>query len=423
MLDLGFLRDNLPLVEQKLRDRGMDPREVLGDFHALDSERRKLITEAETLTAQRNRKSEEVAKLKKEKQNADALIAETKAMRERIEELNKAVAAKDSELQALLTRVPNLPHYSVPVGKTAEENVEVRRWGEPPKFDFAPKPHWDLGEQLGILDLERAAKITGARFAVYWEMGAQARARAHQFHARRAHARARLHRSAAAVHGEFGKSVRHRPAAQVQGRPVSSATERDFWLIPTAEVPVTNLYRDEDLDGDELPDQVSAPTLPASAARPALTGATCAASSASTSSRRWRLVKFARPEQSYDELEALTARRRETSCRRLGLPYRTWCSPPATWASPPPRPTTSKSGCPGRSGFKEISSCSNFEAFQARRADIRYRAPGKQEVGVRPHAQRQRPGRRTHLGGDPRKLPAERRQRRRPRSPAALHGR
>src|SRR3954463_450902 len=173
MLDLGFLRDNLPLVEQKLRDRGMDPREVLGDFHALDSDRRKLITEAETLTAQRNRKSEEVAKLKKEKQNADALIAETKAMRERIEELNKAVAAKDSDLQALLTRVPNLPHSSVPVGKSAEENVEARRWGAPPKFDFAPKSHWELGEQLGILDFERAAKITGARFAVYWAQGAK----------------------------------------------------------------------------------------------------------------------------------------------------------------------------------------------------------------------------------------------------------
>ena len=173
MLDLGFLRANLPLVEQKLRDRGMDPREVLGDFHALDAERRKLITEAETLTAERNRKSEEVAKLKKEKQNADALIAETKAMRERIEELNKAVAAKDGDLQALLTRVPNLPHSSVPVGKSEKDNKEVRRWGAPPKFDFAPKPHWELGEQLGILDMERAAKITGARFAVYWEMGAR----------------------------------------------------------------------------------------------------------------------------------------------------------------------------------------------------------------------------------------------------------
>src|SRR3954471_7715906 len=132
MLDLGFLRDNLPLVEQKLRDRGMDPREVLGDFHTLDAERRKLITEAETLIAQRNRKSEEVANLKKEKKNADALIAETKAMRERIEDLNKTVAAKDAELQSLLTRVPNLPHSSVPVGTTADENVEARRWVLPP---------------------------------------------------------------------------------------------------------------------------------------------------------------------------------------------------------------------------------------------------------------------------------------------------
>src|SRR5437764_7559596 len=136
MLDLGFLRDNLPVVEQKLRDRGMDPREVLGDFHALDGERRKLITEAETLTAQRNRKSEEVAKLKKEKQNADALIAETKAMRERIEELNKQVTEKDAELQALLTRVPNLAHSSVPVGKSVGENVQARRWRPSPTVDL-----------------------------------------------------------------------------------------------------------------------------------------------------------------------------------------------------------------------------------------------------------------------------------------------
>src|SRR3954468_12759727 len=156
MLDLGFLRDYLPLVEQKLRDRGMDPLEVLGDFHALDSERRKLITEAETLTAQRNRKSEEVAKLKKEKQNADALIAETKAMRERIEDLNKSVAAKDAELQALLTRIPNLPPSSVPVGQSADENVEVRSWGSPPKFDFAPKPHWELGAKSNFGEIGRA---------------------------------------------------------------------------------------------------------------------------------------------------------------------------------------------------------------------------------------------------------------------------
>src|SRR5438128_4401794 len=139
MLDLGFLRDNLPLVEQKLRDRGTDPREVLGDFHALDGERRKLITEAETLTADRNRKSEEVAKLKKEKKDADALIAETKAMRERIEELNKAVAEKDFQLQGLMKQIPNLPHSSVPVGSSSDQNLEVRRWGAQPKFDFSPK--------------------------------------------------------------------------------------------------------------------------------------------------------------------------------------------------------------------------------------------------------------------------------------------
>src|SRR3954467_1358448 len=243
MLDLGFLRDNLPLVEQKLRDRGMDPREVLGDFHALDSDRRKLITEAETLTAQRNRKSEEVARLKKEKQNADALIAETKAMRERIEELNKAVAAKDAELQALLTRVPNLPHASVPVGHSEKDNQEARRWGTPPKFDFAPKPHWELGEQLGILDMERAGKITGARFAVYWELGAKMERALANFmldlHTREHGYAEVLPPFMVNADSMYGTGQLPKFEADLFKVPHG---EKSLYLIPTAEVPVTNLY-------------------------------------------------------------------------------------------------------------------------------------------------------------------------------------
>src|SRR6266478_7354530 len=262
MLDLGFLRDNLPLVEQKLRDRGMDPREVLGDFHALDAVRRKLITEAETLTAQRNRKSEEVARLKKEKQNADGLIAETKALRERIEELNKAVAAKDSKLQALLTRVPNLPHASVPVGQSADQNVEARRWGSPPKFDFAPKPHWDLGEQLGILDLERAAKITGARFAVYWEMGARLERALANFMLD-AHTREHGYTEVLPPYIVNEKSMYgtgQLPKFADDLFRVPHGDKGDLWLVPTAEVPVTNLYRDEVLEEATLPVSLTAYT-------------------------------------------------------------------------------------------------------------------------------------------------------------------
>src|SRR6266850_298241 len=173
MLDLAFVRDNLPLITEKLRQRGMNPDEVLRDFADVDSKRRQLITQMETLKAQRNRASEEVAKLKKSAGDATELIAQTKSMRDEIESLEKSAADFDEQLHGILAGIPNIPHESVPVGQHADDNVEVRRWGVPPKFDFAPKPHWELGEQLGILDLERAAKITGARFAVYWEMGAR----------------------------------------------------------------------------------------------------------------------------------------------------------------------------------------------------------------------------------------------------------
>ncbi|HLQ52454.1 MAG TPA: hypothetical protein VK129_13205, partial [Terriglobales bacterium] len=169
------MRDNLPLIEEKLRQRGMDPAEVLKDFRALDAERRRLITVAETLKAKRNRASEEIARLKKEKQDAGAgvLMAETKELRVRGDEAEKQAAQKEEELRDIMARIPNIPHASVPVGTSAEQNAEVRRWGAPPKFDFTAKPHWELGEQLGVLDMERAAKLSGARFAVYWDLGAK----------------------------------------------------------------------------------------------------------------------------------------------------------------------------------------------------------------------------------------------------------
>ncbi|MGC2110056.1 MAG: serine--tRNA ligase, partial [Candidatus Korobacteraceae bacterium] len=173
MLDLAFVRDHLPLVEEKLRQRGMNPDAILKDFHAIDHERRAAITEAETLKAQRNKASEEIAKLKKDKQDATALINETKDLREKISVAEKVAEEADARLRNILTGIPNLPDDSVPIGASEVDNVEVRRWGTPPQFDFAPKPHWELGEELGILDLERAAKLTGARFAVYWDLGAK----------------------------------------------------------------------------------------------------------------------------------------------------------------------------------------------------------------------------------------------------------
>src|SRR5450759_318993 len=173
MLDLAFVRDHLPLVEEKLRQRGMNPEAILGDFHVIDLDRRSAITKSETLKAQRNKATEEIAKLKKDKQDASALINQTKELRERISEAEKVAEAADARLRNILTGIPNLPDDSVPVGKSEADNVEVRRWGTPPQFDFTPKSHWELGEELGVLDLERAAKLTGARFAVYWALGAR----------------------------------------------------------------------------------------------------------------------------------------------------------------------------------------------------------------------------------------------------------
>ncbi|MFZ1131742.1 MAG: serine--tRNA ligase, partial [Terriglobales bacterium] len=173
MLDLNFVRDNLTLVEEKLRQRGMNAAEVLKDFRLIDGERRQAITAAETLQARRNRASEEIAKLKKSGQDASAQINETKDLREQIQETEKKAAEQEARLREILTSIPNLPHASVPVGTSEKDNVEARRWGAPPQFDFKPKAHWELGEALEVLDLERAAKLSGARFAVYWGLGAR----------------------------------------------------------------------------------------------------------------------------------------------------------------------------------------------------------------------------------------------------------
>src|SRR4051812_22844725 len=173
MLDLNFVRDNLPLVEEKLRARGMDPTGVLRNFSQIDVRRRELITQVERLRAIQNKASEAIARLKKDKQDATAQIEEMRKVREEIAQVEVEAGKYDAEMKDMLKTLPNIPHESVPVGTSERDNKEVRRWGQPPKFDFQPKPHWELGEQLGVLDLERAAKISGARFAVYWDQGAR----------------------------------------------------------------------------------------------------------------------------------------------------------------------------------------------------------------------------------------------------------
>ena len=261
MLDLAFVRDHLPLVEEKLRQRGMNPDAALKDFHAIDVERRSAITEAETLKARRNRASDEIARLKKEKQDATALIEETKELREKIAEAEKIAEEADARLRNIIIGIPNLPDDSVPVGKDEHDNVEVRRWGTPAQFDFTPKPHWELGEELGVLDLERAAKLTGARFAVYWDMGAKLERALMNFmldlHTREHGYTEVLPPFLANAESLYGTGQLPKFEADLFKVPHG---EKSLYLIPTAEVPVTNLFRDETLDGARLPISLTAYT-------------------------------------------------------------------------------------------------------------------------------------------------------------------
>src|SRR5271169_2224288 len=379
MLDLNFVREHLPLVEEKLRQRGMDPGVVLKDFQAIDAERRQAITAAESLQARRNRASEEIAKLKKSGQDATAQINETKELREQIAESEKRAAEQEARLREILTSIPNIPHASVPVGKGAEDNVEARRWGTPPPFDFKPKPHWELGEQLGVLDLERAAKLSGARFAVYWALGARLERALANF-------MLDLHTGEHGytevlppylVNSESMYGTGQLPKFAQDSFRVPHG-EKDFWLIPTAEVPVTNLYRDEVLDAARLPVSLTAYTA-------------CFRSEAGSYGKDVRgiirqhqfqkveLVKFSRPENSYDELEKLT-HNAEAVLQKLGLHYRvvTLCTGDMSFTAA--KTYDLEVWLPGQSLFREISSCSNFETFQARRANIRYRPEGKSKT-------------------------------------------
>lgn len=376
MLDLAFVRENLEFVRQKLADRGAP--DLLGDFELLDRERRKLLVEAESLKARKNKVSDEIAALKKQKQDASALIAEMKSVGAEIAILDGKAKAQDEKLQETLKQIPNLPHESVPVGKSAEDNQEIRRWGEPRKFDFEPKAHWDLGPELGVLDFDRAAKITGARFAVYYGAGA------------------RLERALA----NFMLDLHTREHGYTEVLPpfiVNSATlygtgqlpkfaadlfkleNSDYWLIPTAEVPVTNLYRDETLEAEKLPIKYCAWTA-------------CFRSEAGSYGKDTRglirqhqfqkveLVKFALPEQSYDELESMT-RDAGQVLEQLGLPYRVVALSTGDMGFGAAKTYDLEVWLPSNGGgYREISSCSNCEAFQARRAGIRFRrGQGKAE--------------------------------------------
>ncbi|MCU1310939.1 MAG: seryl-tRNA synthetase [Candidatus Angelobacter sp.] len=373
MLDLAFVRDNLTLIAEKLRQRGMNPDEVLRDFTGIDANRRQVITRMETLKAQRNRASEEVAKLKKSGGDATELIAQTKAMREEIEALEKSAADFDAQLQSILAGIPNIPHESVPVGQHADDNVEVRRWGAPPKFDFAPKPHWELGEQLGILDFERAAKIAGARFAVYWDVGAKMERGLANFMLDQ-HTREHGYTEVLPPYMVNSASMYGTGQLPKFGSDLFKCENTDFWLIPTAEVPVTNLYRDETLDGARLPISLTAYT-PCFRSEAGSYGKDVRGIIRQHQFQKVELVKFSKPEDSYQQLEKLTANA-ESILQKLGLHYRTMALCTGDMGFSAAKTYDIEVWLPGQQLFREISSCSNFESFQARRANIRFRREG-----------------------------------------------
>src|ERR1700690_3904937 len=377
MLDLNFVRDNLPLVEEKLRQRGMKPAEVLKNFAQVDAQRRQAITSAETMKAQRNRATEEIAKLKKSGQDASALIAETKELREQVEELGKAAEEYETRLQQILVGIPNIPHPSVPVGKTADDNVEVRRWGAPPKFDFAPKPHWEIGEQLGVLDLERAAKLSGARFAVYWDLGARLERALANFmldlHTREHGYTEVLPPYLVNSDSMYGTGQLPKFADDLFRVP--HGDKGDLWLVPTAEVPGTNLYRDEVLEDVRLPVSLTA-YPPCFRSEAGSYGKDVRGIIRQPQFQKVELVKFSRPENSYDELEKLTNNAEEI-LKRLGLHYRVMVLSTADTSFSSAKTYDLEVWLPGQQLFREISSCSNFESFQARRANIRFRREGK----------------------------------------------
>jgi len=376
MLDLNLVRDNLPRVEEMLRQRGADPAAVLKDFRQVDTQRRQAITEAETMKARRNKASEDIATLKKAGQDAAGAIAETKDLREQIQVREKTAADLDARLQEILSGIPNVPHESVPVGHSAEQNVEVRRSGAPPKFEFAPRPHWELGAELGVLDLERAVKLTGARFAVYWDLGAKLERALANFmldlHTREHGYTEVLPPYLVNSESMYGTGQLPKFAADSFRVPHG---EKDLWLIPTAEVPVTNLYRDEVLDAARLPISLTAYT-PCFRSEAGSYGKDVRGIIRQHQFQKVELVKFARPENSYEEHEKLT-RNAETILQKLGLHYRTMALCTGDMGASSAKTYDIEVWLPGQQLFREISSCSNFEAYQARRANIRYRPEGK----------------------------------------------
>lgn len=376
MLDVKLLRNNFDEVKQKLQNRGED----LGEFEKfgeLDKRRRTLIVETEALKSQRNEVSQEIAKLKREKQDADAKIEEMRVVGDRIKTLDIELREIDEKLDMILMSIPNIPHESTPVGESEDDNVEIRKWGEVREFDFEPKAHWDLGTDLDILDFENAAKVTGSRFVFYKKLGARLERALINF-------MMDLHSNEHGYEEMLPPYMVNRASMTGTGQLPKFEEDaflieaEDYFLIPTAEVPVTNYHREDILKAEDLPRKYTAFSA-------------CFRSEAGSAGRDTRglirqhqfnkveLVQFVKPEDSYAALENLTGNAEEV-LRRLELPYRVLSMCTADLGFTAAKKYDLEVWIPSYNSYREISSCSNFESFQARRANIRFR----REPGSKP---------------------------------------
>jgi seryl-tRNA synthetase len=386
MFDLGFVRNNLELVKNKLRARGADPDALLGDFLTLDQRRREAITTAEQLKARRNELSQRVGALKKAGQDPTAVMEETRVLKNELDELGSTAETLDAQLRLSLSRIPNLTRDEVPTGKSDADNPTVKTWGEKPVFDFEPKSHWELGATLGILDLDRATKLSGARFAVYMGAGARLERALVSFmldlHTQKQGYTEVLPPfmvNSKSLYGtgqlpKFAEDLFRCSDTDVEAVARGEFKDNDHWLIPTAEVPVTNLYRDEILEDARLPIKLTAYT-PCFRSEAGAAGKDTRGIIRQHQFQKVEMVKFTRPEESEAEHERLT-RDAEEVLEALKLPYRRvlLCTVDTGFSSA--KTFDLEVWLPGQQLYREISSCSNFEAFQARRANIRYRPGG-----------------------------------------------
>ncbi|MFW5885953.1 MAG: serine--tRNA ligase [Halanaerobium sp.] len=368
MLDMRFIRENPEVVEEAMEKRNMES--PVAKFQELDDKRRDLLYEAEQLKHKRNVNSDKIGELKRNGEDASDLISEMQDVSARIKELDQEVAEVEAELNDLLLAIPNIPHDSVPVGSDEEDNKEIKKWGEPRKFDFEFKAHWDIGEDLDILDFERGGKVTGTRFTFLKGAGARLERALINF-------MLNLHTDEHGYKEVFPPFIANADSMTGTGqlpkfkKDMFKLEGHDYYLIPTAEVPVTNMYRDEILDVEQLPEYLTAYSA-------------CFRAEAGAHGRDTRgiirqhqfnkveMVKFVKPEDSYDELEKITADA-EDVLQKLELPYRvvSLCTGDLTFSSA--KTYDLEVWMPAYDTYREISSCSNFEDFQARRAGIRYR--------------------------------------------------